>query len=37
MPSEEVDLVATAGGELLDISSKVVAVISPRRNGVDLL
>jgi len=30
------DLVATEGGDLLDISSKVVAVISPRRTRVDL-
>ena len=31
------DLVATEGGDLLDFTSKVVAVISPRRGFVDLL
>ncbi|KZT28940.1 carbohydrate esterase family 9 protein [Neolentinus lepideus HHB14362 ss-1] len=31
------DLVATSGGDLLDFSSKVVGVISPRRGVVDLL
>ncbi|EPQ57395.1 carbohydrate esterase family 9 protein [Gloeophyllum trabeum ATCC 11539] len=31
------DLVATTGGDLLDFSSKVVGVISPRRGVVDLL
>ncbi|KAI0690097.1 composite domain of metallo-dependent hydrolase [Cytidiella melzeri] len=31
------DLVATEGGDLLDFSSKVRAVISPRRGVVDLL
>jgi hypothetical protein len=31
------DLVATKGGDLLEMSSKVMAVISPRRNRVDLL
>lgn len=31
------DLVAVQGGTLLDMSSKVVAVISPRRSLVDLL
>jgi hypothetical protein len=31
------DLVATAGGDLFDFTSKVVAVISPRRGLVDLL
>ncbi|THH10380.1 hypothetical protein EW145_g1372 [Phellinidium pouzarii] len=31
------DLVATEGGDLLDIESKVVGVISPRRAQVDLL
>lgn len=31
------DLVATRGGDLLSSSSKVVAVLSPRRGLVDLL
>lgn len=31
------DMVVTQGGGLLDVSSKVVAVISPRRAAVDLL
>jgi hypothetical protein len=31
------DLVATEGGDLLDMSGKVVAIISPRRNLVDVL
>ncbi|TFK54416.1 composite domain of metallo-dependent hydrolase [Heliocybe sulcata] len=31
------DLVATSGGDLLDFSSKVVGIISPRRGVVDLL
>lgn len=31
------DLVAVQGGTLLDMSSKVIAVISPRRSLVDLL
>jgi hypothetical protein len=30
------DLVATVGGDLLSIESKVAAVISPRRKVVDL-
>ena len=30
------DLVATEGGDLLEMSGKVVAVISPRRSRVDL-
>ena len=30
------DLVATEGGDLLDIQSKVVGVISPRKGKVDL-
>ncbi|KAH9913692.1 composite domain of metallo-dependent hydrolase [Epithele typhae] len=33
----EGDLVATAGGDLLSFSSKVVAVISPRRGVVDIM
>jgi hypothetical protein len=33
---ERADLVATRGGDLLDMSSEVVAVISPSRNIVDL-
>lgn len=32
-----VDLVATEGGDLLDFTSKVKAVISPGRGYVDLL
>ena len=35
--SADVDLVATEGGDLLDFTSKVKAVISPRRGLVDLL
>ena len=31
------DLVATTGGDLLDFTSKVAAVISPRRGLVDIL
>lgn len=30
------DLVATEGGDLLDMGSKVVAIISPRHTRVDL-
>ena len=30
------DLVATAGGDLLDYEGKVIAVISPRREIVDI-
>lgn len=30
------DLVATAGGDLLDYEGKVVAVVSPRREVVDV-
>ena len=30
------DLVATAGGDLLDYEGKVIAVISPRRGLVDV-
>lgn len=33
----EMDLVATRGGDLLELSSKVVAVISPLRKSVDLV
>lgn len=33
----EMDLVATVGGDLLDSYSQVVAVISPRRSAVDFL
>jgi hypothetical protein len=33
---ESADLVATRGGDLLDMSSQVVAVISPSRDIVDL-
>jgi hypothetical protein len=35
--TEASDLVATKGGDLLEMESKVVAVISPRRRLVDLL
>lgn len=35
--SEEMDLVATRGGDLLELSSKVVAVISPTRGSVNLV
>lgn len=31
------DLVATAGGDLLDFESKVVAIISSRRGQVEML
>lgn len=34
---DQYELVATEGGDLLDFSSKVRAVISPRRGFVDLL
>jgi hypothetical protein len=34
---EDMDLVATRGGDLLDLSSKVVAVISPTRKLVDIM
>ena len=30
------DLVATAGGDLIDYEGKVIAVISPRREIVDI-
>jgi hypothetical protein len=33
----EMDLVATRGGDLLEISSEVVAVISPSRKSVDFV
>jgi hypothetical protein len=36
MYSEASDLVATEGGDLLEMESKVVAIISPRRRLVDL-
>lgn len=35
--AEDGDLVATKGGDLLELSSHVVAVISSRRQVVDLL
>ncbi|KAF9052269.1 hypothetical protein BDZ89DRAFT_1056627 [Hymenopellis radicata] len=35
--SEDVDLVATRAGSLLDFESKVVGIISPKRGLVDLL
>jgi hypothetical protein len=34
---EEMDLVATRGGDLLELSSKVVAVISPLANLVNFV
>ncbi|KAG5648505.1 hypothetical protein DXG03_003116 [Asterophora parasitica] len=34
---EDADLVATRGGELLDVHSKVVGVLSPRRRSVEIL
>jgi hypothetical protein len=34
---EEMDMVAYDGGGVFDLSSKVVAVISPQRRGVDFL
>jgi len=34
--AEETDMVATRGGDLLEMSAKVVAVVSPRRGIVDL-
>ncbi|KAI0705003.1 hypothetical protein C8T65DRAFT_718924 [Cerioporus squamosus] len=36
LAGEEQDLVATAGGDLLDYEGKVIAVISPRRGLVDV-
>jgi hypothetical protein len=35
--ADDYELVATEGGDLLDFSSKVKAIISPRRGLVDLL
>lgn len=32
----DADLVATRGGDILSFESKVVAVVSPRRDSVDL-
>jgi hypothetical protein len=34
---ETADLVAYDGGNIFDLSSKVVAVLSPPRGGVDLM
>ncbi|KAK7472814.1 hypothetical protein VKT23_000921 [Stygiomarasmius scandens] len=34
--AEETDMVATRGGDLLELSAKVAAVVSPRRGMVDL-
>jgi hypothetical protein len=34
---EDADLVATEGGGLLDLQSRVIAVLSPRRGLVDLM
>ncbi|KAI0085133.1 carbohydrate esterase family 9 protein [Irpex rosettiformis] len=36
-PKDNADLVATTGGGLFDYSSKVVAIISPRRGLVDII
>ena len=33
----DADMVAYRGGDVFDLSSKVAAVISPRRSSVDLL
>lgn len=30
------DLVVTEGGDLLDLSSKIIGIVSPRRGQVDL-
>lgn len=35
MDDEDIDMVAYEGGGIFDLSSKVVAVISARRHGVD--
>ena len=35
--ADDYELVATEGGDMLDFSSKVKAIISPRRGLVDLL
>jgi len=37
VPAEDGDLVVTRGGELLDVHSKVVAVLSPRRGTLQVL
>ena len=37
LPDEDTDLVAYRGGSVFDLSSKVVAVLSPGRGGVDVL
>lgn len=37
LQSEQGDLVATRGGDLLDFGSKVAAVLSPSRGIVDVL
>lgn len=36
LDAREQDLVATVGGDLLDFAGKVVAVISPRQEAVDI-
>lgn len=33
----DADMVAYRGGDVFDLSSKVAAVVSPRRSSVDLL
>lgn len=35
LDDDEVDMVAYEGGGIFDLSSKVVAVLSPVRRGVD--
>ena len=36
-PEDARDMVVTAGGDILDFESKVIAVVSSRRKVVDLL
>lgn len=36
LDAREQDLVATVGGDLLNFAGKVVAVISPRQEAVDI-
>lgn len=37
VPDDATDLVAYRGGSIFDLSSKVVAILSPERGGVDVL
>jgi hypothetical protein len=37
MEAEKADLVATRGGDLLNMGSQIVAIISPSREIVDIL